>query len=335
MKIYNKDCTLGNTDFLENSIDLIICDPPFGIKESNFDKHYKRKKNIIEGYQEAPDDYYKFSKEWIIIAKRILKQNGSMYIISGWSNSDIIGSVLRELNFFIRNKIIWKFDFGVNTKKKFVTSHYEIYYVTKEKKSNPTFNTYCRYGAQEKDDKYKSLLYQDLQSVWDINKEYQPGKVKNQNKLPEKLIKKMILYSSNEKDKVCDFFLGNFTTAIVSKKLGRVPVGYEINKNMFDIGIKNLKNTKKEKVEEVKNILPENQGKRIDKETIKEICNYFDKEYKNKTKEQIIKNLMIMYGRGKFSIKNIIDAYCGNCFREIKIVKDTELSEEKIIFPEL
>ena len=107
MEIYNKDCTLKTSNFSEDSVDLIICDPPFGIQESKFDRHYKRKNNIVGGYQEAPEDYYQFSKRWITIAKRILKLNGSMYIISGWSNIDIIGSVLRELDFFIKNKILF------------------------------------------------------------------------------------------------------------------------------------------------------------------------------------------------------------------------------------
>jgi len=325
MEIYNKDCISNTSNFSENSIDLIICDPPFGIQESKFDQHYKRKKNIVNGYQEAPKNYYQFSKEWITEAKRILKLNGSMYIISGWSNIDIIGSVLKELDFFIKNKIIWHFNFGVYTKRKFVSSHYEIYYVTKEKKSKPTFNTHCRYSFQSKDSNGLSLLYKDLQSVWNIPKEYQPGKIKNQNKLPEQLIKKILLYSSNKGDKVCDFFLGNFTTAVVSKKLGRIPVGYEINKEIFDIGVEKLKNTKEEAIEKIENMLPKNQGKKIDKKTIEEICNYFNQRYKIKTKKQIIKELVQIYHRGKFSIENIIDIYINNYLEE-------QIDEELIDF---
>ena len=69
--------------------------------------------------------------------------------------------------------------------------------------------------------------------------------MKNINKLPEELVKKMIQYSSNEGDLVCDFFLGNFTTAVVSKKLNRVPMGFELNKHAFHIGMRKLakKNT--------------------------------------------------------------------------------------------
>jgi site-specific DNA-methyltransferase (adenine-specific) len=218
--IYNEDCIVGSKRYIKSdSVDLGIFDPPFGIKETKFDQLYNRnKKNIINGYIEAPNDYYAFSKEWISEAKRILKQNGSMYIISGWSNLKHILNAIDDLDLNIINHIIWKFNFGIATKNKFVTSHYHILYIKKDN-SIPTFNTYCRFGSQEKDQNDKSLNYQDLEDVFIINKEYSPNKIKNQNKLPNALIEKLILYSSNIGDTVCDFFMGNFTTAMVAKKL--------------------------------------------------------------------------------------------------------------------
>jgi site-specific DNA-methyltransferase (adenine-specific) len=309
--IYNSDCILGsklNVD--EKSVDLMVCDPPFGIHESKFERHYKRKKMVVEGYEEAPFDYYSFSKDWIHEAVRILKNNGSMYIISGWSNYDIIGRVLRELNLVIINQIIWNFNFGVFTKNKYVTSHYNIFYVKKSNSSKPTFNTYCRFGAHEKNREGGSLLYKDLQSVWFINKEYMPGRKKNQNKLPEELIRKIILYSSNPGNMVCDFFLGSFTTAIVAKKLHRIPMGFEINKKIFDIGSEILSRTKEEELRVPESFVPENQGKPIDNKMIKLVCEYYDNNVNTKSKKDIIQYLMEKFGRGKFSISNIIDKYC-------------------------
>jgi len=308
-KIFNAECQTALTNFKKGSVDLIICDPPFGIQETKFEQHYKRKDNVIEGYQEAPEDYYKFSTEWISTAKDLLQPNGGMYIISGWSNSDIIGRVLREQKLFVVNKLIWFFDFGPNTSKKFVSSHYEIYHVIKNKTAKPTFNNHCRYGSQEKCCD-KSLLYADKLSVWAINKEYKQGEKKNQNKLPEELIKKMIQYSSNEGDVVCDFFLGNFTTAIVAKKLGRIPAGYEINKKMFNIGVEKLKKTIKEPTAAVMDDSPSNQGKKFDKKTIDAICKYYHDNIKTKSRAIITQELMSIYHRGVFSIKNVLDDHC-------------------------
>ena len=105
------DCNFNRLP--DECVDLGIYDPPFGIKEKRFDKkHYTRDESfVIDGYIEAPEDYYKFSKDWISEAVRTLKPNGSMYIVSGWSNSDIIGRVIRESNLYLISKIIWNFPF--------------------------------------------------------------------------------------------------------------------------------------------------------------------------------------------------------------------------------
>jgi site-specific DNA-methyltransferase (adenine-specific) len=245
MTIYNCDCISGAKEYLsDNSVDLLICDPPFGIHEKSFDKqHYNRDgSKIIAGYKEAPSDYYKFSFDWISQAKRIMKDSASLYVFSGWSKSHIIARVLDELDLTVINKIIWHFNFGVYTKKKFVTSHYEIFYVAKKPKQ-VTFNRTCRFNPEKKDIYGKSVLYKDMSSVWEINKEYHAGQKKCRNKLPSDIIRKIISYSSNEDDVVCDFFLGNFTTAIMAKKLGRIPCGFEINANSFEDHINNLNRT--------------------------------------------------------------------------------------------
>ena len=244
--IYCCDCVEGSLKHMEpSSVDLIICDPPFGIGESSFGRYYNRdNSNVVEGYVEIPDKYDIFSMEWIGAAKRILKETGSMYIVSGWTNlADVLNAIDRN-NLFVINHIIWKFNFGVFTRKKFVTSHYHILYVKKDKKFKVTFNKSCRFASTQRDQKGGSLVYQDMEDVWVINKEYHRGKKKNNNKLPESLVAKMIQYSSNERDVVCDFFLGNFTTAIVAKKLRRKFCGFEINKKSFDLGMKTLEETK-------------------------------------------------------------------------------------------
>lgn len=309
--IYNEDCRSGSPKHIEaDSVRLAVCDPPFGIEETKFGKHYNRDEDkTVDGYVEAPKNYQEFTEQWIKEAVRILSSDGSIYVISGWTNADIVGSVLRKSELHIINKLIWHFPFGVATKKKFVTSHYEIYYAAKSK-TQRVFNTYSRYGFQEKIDK-KSLLYKDLQSVWNINKEYQPGQIKNKNKLPEELVRKMILYSSEEGDTICDFFLGNFTTAVVAKKLNRIPIGFEWNPKMFKIGMKTLDTTiKGSDLSDVVNDLPENQGKKLDKSTIEKICsNYETIRSTDINHPKTVEWLASNYGRGIFSINNIIKSH--------------------------
>ncbi len=313
--IYNEDCIIGAKKYIQDkSVDLCICDPPFGINESSFDKHYKRNSEcVLGGYVEAPSDYQQFSTNWLTETKRILKPNGSMYIISGWTNLRQILNSIHILDFNVVNHIIWKFNFGVATKKKFVSSHYHILYVTKQK-AVPKFNTYCRFGSQEKDDHGGSLNYQDLQDVFSINKEYNPSEVKNKNKLPDALIEKLILYSSNIGDTICDLFLGNFTTAFVAKSLARNIVGFELNKESFDYWHSKLEDTeignRLQTLKIVPNDTPENQGKKIEPEEVQAIIADFNTQNEIlKTKKEVTAYLCEKYKRGRFSIKNILDKH--------------------------
>lgn len=312
--IYNEDCITGSRKYFDSeTVDLIICDPPFGINETSFGKHYNRDEDVvIDGYVEAPTDYYRFTYDWVEEAKRILRPNGSMYIVSGWTNLKDVLNVVDSLGLVVINHIIWKFNFGVHTKKKFVSSHYHILYVKKDTKFNPVFNTHCRFTPRDKDDDSNSLQYQDMQDVWAINKDFERGQKKNKNKLPEELVNKMILYSSNPEDVVCDFFMGNFTTAICSIKLDRNPIGFELNKEIYGYYINRI-----EKIITGSGllplkfdfILPRNQGKRISEEERHQIIQgYFNTKTEEfgLTKAKIIDKLCARFGRGRFSILNIL-----------------------------
>ena len=311
IKIYNEDCIKGAKVYIkDNSVDLIICDPPFGIGETKFEGLYNRKNNIIDGYVEAPKDYNTFSKQWVKEAERVLKENGTLYIFSGWSNLYDILDAIKDSNLLTLNQIIWKYNFCVFAKKKFISSHYHVLRVAKQK-ADLTFNTYCRFGPQEKASDGKSLLNIDLEDVFLINKEYSSGEVKNNNKLPLEIINKLILYSSNEGDLVSDFFLGNFTTAFSAKGLNRDFVGFELNESGFKHHSKKLQGYEEgcltKKLKQIKVELPKNQGNKITNEEVIKIKKRFSELLKTeKTKKSIIEILMKEFERGKFSIINIL-----------------------------
>lgn len=311
--IYNEDCLESINKIEDNSVDLGIFDPPFGLKETQFEKHYKRDSSqIIEGYQEAPSNYEAWTYLWLAEAKRVLKPEGTMYVFMGNSNLRYLLNAAYKLGLNEINHIIWKYNFGVFTRRKYVTSHYHILYYSKNKKIKKIFNTNCRFGSHEKKDNGGSKLYQDLEDVFVINKEYSPQKKKNQNKLPEELINKLILYSSNENDMIGDFFLGNFTTAYCALSLGRNVCGYEINKNVYDYHINKLLDVNFGEglinLKKVENIIPKNQGKKITIEDLNNINNdYYKLLNDGQKKKDISLFLQDKYKRGRFSIKNIID----------------------------
>lgn len=232
-RVWLGDCVEQSHERLkDNSVDLIVTDPPYGIDGDKLDKHYNRDESfVIPGYVEVPkNDYAAFSSRWISEAARVLRPNGSMYIVSGWTNLKDILAACDSAGLRCVNHIIWQFNFGVYTTRKFVSGHYHILLLTKPgkgKKHKPfVFNRPAGLSNKE--------FYQDAQDVWRIPREYRPGQAKNKNQLPEALVEKMIGYSSNHGDVVCDFFMGGFTTARVAVRMGREAVGFEMNPNAYE-----------------------------------------------------------------------------------------------------
>ena len=234
---YNMDCIAGAKTYIPDAVvDLVITDPPFAIEGDQLHKLYNRNEgHVVEGYVEvSKENYGDFSFRWIEQAKRVLKDTGSMYIVSGWTNLLDVLLAIEQNGLELINHIIWKYNFGVSTKHKFVTSHYHILYCRKKDRAETKFNPYCRFGAAEKDSEGSSMLYCDLEDVWTIGRDFKKGRTKNRNELPVELLRKMILYSSDENDLICDFFLGSFSTAKVARSLGRYSTGFEINGTAYE-----------------------------------------------------------------------------------------------------
>jgi site-specific DNA-methyltransferase (adenine-specific) len=314
-QLYPLDCIKGAREYIENdSIDLIITDPPYGIKANQLHKHYHRHEDsVLEGYVEVPVERYPvFSKEWIAEAERVLRPGGSLYVISGYSNLSDILNALRETNLSEINHIIWKYNFGVHTKNKYISSHYHILYYSKPG-GMVTFNTYARFGSEEKNENNRSLNYQDREDVWVINREYKPGEIKNKNELPIELIIKIMQYSSNEGDLIADFFLGGFSTAKVAIGMNRRIVGFEINNKSFEYHMNEITQIKKGYLLPVLRTgmdshLPVNQHRRwTDEARIKLNKRYQEIYDQIKHKRQTIKLLEDEFGRGYFSILNQLE----------------------------
>ncbi len=226
---------------LDNTIDLVITDPPFAIDfKAKRNNYHRTQSRVIEGYNEIPrEEYYDFTIKWMKEVHRVLKDSGSMYVFSGWNNLKDILIAIDELGFITVNHIIWKYQFGVVTKRKFVTSHYHCLYVCKNDEKRKFF-PYSRYGKEEEDKDGSSLHYKDKEDVWIIKREYWTGDKKTPTKLPSELIEKILMYSSEEGDIVLDPFLGSGQVAIVSKMLNRQYIGFEIVKEYYDFANERL-----------------------------------------------------------------------------------------------
>ena len=310
---YNCDCISGAQQFIpDGSVDLILTDPPYGISGDMLHHHYNRDERfVVGGYIEVPaEKYADFSVQWIREAERVLKPGGSLYIVSGYTNLIDILNALKRTNLKEINHIIWKYNFGVFTSRKYVSSHYHILFYEKPGDKR-TYNIESRFGKNEKEDSGGSLNYQDREDVWVINREYKPGKIKNKNELPAALLTKIIQYSSNEGDLICDMFLGGFSTARVAIGLNRRAVGFELSSSVFEA-----------KMEEMRKVTPgsllptirspiinpiRNQGKGWTDEEIIQLQKRYGELIKEKRSiKEISMVLQEEFGRGYWSINKML-----------------------------
>lgn len=232
--IINKDCITGMKAVPDHAVDLIITDPPFAINFKTKRGNYNRDvRCVLEGYNEiTPEMYYTFTCDWIEQAYRVLKESGSMFVFSGWTNLRDVLNALYNVGFHTVNHIVWKYQFGPVTKKKFVTSHYHCIYVCK---NNSERSFYHNSRFQDGKSRYK-----DMEDVWIINREYWRKQVKTPTKLPSEIVKKILQYTSQEGDLVLDPFLGSGQVALVSKKMRRRYLGFEIVKAYIDFAQKRI-----------------------------------------------------------------------------------------------
>lgn len=223
----------------EKSVDMIFIDPPYFLSNGGITCSGGKQVSVDKGewdknytFQEKVD----FNKKWLIEAKRILKDTGSIWISGTYHNIYIIGYLLEELGFKIINNVTWmKTNPPPNLACRCFTHSTETLLWAKKdtKKAKYTFNyslmKELNDGKQMKDVFIGSLTPQ---------KEKKFGKHPTQK--PEYLLEKIILASTNEGDLVCDFMAGSFTTGVVCKRLGRKFIGIEKEKEFYEIGIKRI-----------------------------------------------------------------------------------------------
>ena len=196
---------------------------------------------VLEGYSDVDErGYYNFTIQWLSQATRVLKGSGSMYIFSGWNHLRDVLNALEECGLTTINHLVWKYQFGVYTTRKYVTSHYHLLYVCKNDKIRK-FNTYARFNKEDRTHKGGKAHYADKEDVWVIPREYWRGKVKPPTKLPNELIRKILAYSSDEGDIILDPFLGSGTTAVVCQEMNRNYIGYEIVPDYYNFILDRLK----------------------------------------------------------------------------------------------
>ncbi len=229
------DCIEIMKSLPARSVDLIFADPPYNLQLGGDLTRPDQSK--VAGVDDAWDKfssfaaYDKFTKAWFLEARRLLKDDGAMWVIGSYHNVFRMGSQLQDLGFWILNDIVWrKTNPMPNFRgRRFTNAHETLIWAAKSENSKYRFN----YDAMK-------ALNEDLQmrSDWTIplctgqeRLKKDDGHKAHPTQKPEALLHRVILSSTNIGDVILDPFFGTGTTGAVAKKLGRDFIGIEREKD--------------------------------------------------------------------------------------------------------
>ena len=242
---YNEDCLLALKDIKDKTVDLIFADAPY-----NIGKDFGNDSDKWKDYKE----YLKWCYSWIDECFRILKDNGTFYIMTSTQYMPYLDIYVSE-NYNVVNRIVWTYDSsGVQAKNKFGSLYEPIIMCTKTSKSKYTFNAEdimveAKTGSERKLIDYRKNPPQPYNTkkvpgnVWNMNRvRFRMAEYQNHpTQKPEELLKRVILASSNKGDVVLDPFSGSFTTCKVALDLDRKCIGIELNPEYFENGLRRCK----------------------------------------------------------------------------------------------
>ncbi len=252
-RILQGDCVEILNTLPENSIDLIFADPPYNLqlRQELWRPNMTKVDAVDDEWDQFQDiqSYDEFSRKWLSACRRVLKDNGTIWVIGTYHNIYRIGSIMQDLGFWFLNDVIWiKTNPMPNFRGvRFTNAHETLLWASKYKGAKYTFNHHAMKSLNE--DK-------QMRSDWVIpicsgsERVKINGKKAHSTQKPEALLYRVILSSSNVGDVVLDPFFGSGTTGVVAKKLHRQWIGIEREESYIRVAQQRLDSTIPEMFEE-------------------------------------------------------------------------------------
>nr|WP_320143188.1 site-specific DNA-methyltransferase [uncultured Cohaesibacter sp.] len=229
--IMKGDCVAQLEKLPKHSVDAIFADPPYNLQLGG--GLTRPDQSEVDGVTDAWDQfesfeaYDAFTRAWLLACKRVLKPNGTIWVIGSYHNIFRVGSIMQDINFWLLNDVVWmKTNPMPNFRgKRFTNAHETMIWASRDKNSKYTFN-------------YEALkAFNDdvqMRSDWTLpictgheRLKGDDGKKVHPTQKPESLLYRVLLSSTNPGDVVLDPFFGTGTTGAVAKKLGRHFIGVE------------------------------------------------------------------------------------------------------------
>ncbi len=229
--IIESDCIAAMAQLPDKSIDMIFADPPYNLQLGG--DLFRPEGGRVDAVDDAWDKfdslavYDDFTREWLAEARRILKDDGTIWVIGSYHNIFRVGALLQDADFWILNDIVWRKANPMPNFRgtRFTNAHETLIWCAKDGRARYTFN----YRAMK-------ALNDDLQmrSDWVLPICGGAERVKGDDGLkahptqkPEALLYRILLACTKPGDVVLDPFFGTGTTGAVARRLGRRWIGIE------------------------------------------------------------------------------------------------------------
>lgn len=225
--IYNMDCRQGSAKHLQdNSIDLMITDPPYNLAYGGTVKRDAKPGFGVFANDNLTDkEFRRFTAEWLREAYRVLKPGRHIYVFIDWRSYPLLFWLMQHTGFIIKNCIVWdKVHMGLGWQYRF--QHELIIFAAKE----PFKRRRANKGMDES--KIRRIASRSMTDVWSFPK-LPANRMLHPTEKPLEIMLPMIRQSSLPGETIADFFVGRGPVAKAAFMEGRKFVGFEINEHHY------------------------------------------------------------------------------------------------------
>jgi site-specific DNA-methyltransferase (adenine-specific) len=251
--LYQGDCVEVMNSLPEKSVDMIFADPPYNLSNDGYTVHAGKRVSVNKGTWDksaGTENDFSFHQKWIEACKRVLKDDGTIWISGTYHSIYACGYALQLQDFRMLNDIAWyKPNAAPNLGcRMFTASHETLIWASKSKKSKHTFN----YSAMREGDFPGDMIKnpgKQMRSVWSIITPSKSEKLygKHPTQKPLKLLDRIVLSSTNPGDVVLDPFCGSSTTGVAAILNNRKFIGIDLDdKFLTDLSAPRLTDAEKE-----------------------------------------------------------------------------------------
>jgi site-specific DNA-methyltransferase (adenine-specific) len=224
------DCVEVLAGLPPQSVDLVFADPPYNLQlhQELFRPNLTRVDPVDDEWDQFADfeAYDAFTRAWLGACRRVLKPNGSLWVIGTYHNIFRVGAILQDLGYWLLNSVVWvKTNPMPNFRGvRFTNAHETLIWAQKEKGTPYTFNHRAMKALNE-DLQMRSDWYLPLCTGKERLKAN--GVKAHATQKPEALLYRVLLASTNPGEVVLDPFFGTGTTGAAAQRLGRSWIGIE------------------------------------------------------------------------------------------------------------